>query len=265
MRAQRLIVAATAVLASCLLAFVFAPSAGAAGAHYVALGDSYSSGVGAGGDVTGGDCNRSSNAYPAQWAASHSPASFTFAACSGATTDDVLASQVAALSADTTLVSITIGGNDAGFSHVIQTCVLGSTDDCVAAVNTARAFIADTLPGKLDNTLRTIRSDAPNATVDVLDYPEFYDLSQSDGCLGLSNTDRVAINGASDDLAGALSAAAGRAGDTFADVRPHFGGHELCDSDEWLHSVTFPVGDSYHPTSSGQLSAYLPTLNSVTG
>lgn len=265
MRAQRLIVSATAVLASCLLALVFAPRAGAATVNYVALGDSYSAGVGAGGTSSGGDCDRSSNAYPAQWAVTHSSASFAFAACSGATTDDVLASQVSSLSADTSLVSITIGGNDAGFSHVIQTCVLSSTDSCVAAVNTARQFIADQLPGKLDTTLQTIRGDAPDAAVDVLDYPEFYDLSRSDGCLGLSGADRVAINGAADDLAGALSAAASRAGDTFADVRGNFSGHELCDPTEWLHSITFPVGDSYHPTSDGQISGYLPAFTAATG
>lgn len=41
---------------------------------YVALGDSYSSGVGAGSyDSASGSCKRSSKAYPALWAAAHSP------------------------------------------------------------------------------------------------------------------------------------------------------------------------------------------------
>ena len=58
---------------------------------YVALGDSYSSGVGAGSyDSSSGDCKRSTKAYPYLWAAAHAPSSFAFTACSGARTGDVL-------------------------------------------------------------------------------------------------------------------------------------------------------------------------------
>ena len=113
-----------------------------AAVHYVALGDSYSSGVGAGSYISAsGNCERSTDAYPEQWAGSHSPASFVSVACSGATTADVLSSQVSALSTSTTLVSITIGGNDAGFSSVMETCVLESTSSCLNAVEIAGALV----------------------------------------------------------------------------------------------------------------------------
>ena len=58
------------------------PAQAASAVHYVALGDSYSSGLGAG--STSGSCAQSPNAFPALWAKANSPASFTFAACSGA-------------------------------------------------------------------------------------------------------------------------------------------------------------------------------------
>ncbi len=59
--------------------------------NYVALGDSYSSGVGAGDYLSSsGSCDRSADAYPEQWAAANSPATFISVACSGATTADVL-------------------------------------------------------------------------------------------------------------------------------------------------------------------------------
>jgi lysophospholipase L1-like esterase len=90
------------------------PAQAASAVHYVALGDSYSSGVGAG--STSGSCVQSPNAYGPLWAKANSAASFTFAACSGARTSDVINSQLSSLSASTTLVSITIGGNDANFS-----------------------------------------------------------------------------------------------------------------------------------------------------
>src|ERR1700722_18735626 len=105
-----------------------APPAAPAAAHYVALGDSCSSGVGAG--DTSGSCGRSPNAYPSLWATANSVASFTFAACSGATTAGVISGQLSSLNATTTVVSITVGGNDAGFSAVMETCVLGSTSAC---------------------------------------------------------------------------------------------------------------------------------------
>jgi lysophospholipase L1-like esterase len=245
-----------------------APAAGAAVAvKYVALGDSYSSGVGAG-DYTSssGSCDRSTKAYPEQWAGANSPATFVSVACSGATTADVLSSQVSALSASTTLVSITIGGNDAGFSSVMETCVLSSTSSCVNAVAAAEAFITSQLPARLDTTLRTIRADAPSARIVVLGYPDLYDLSKSGSCIGLSDKDRTALNDGADDLDGALQAAAQANHDTFADVRGQFAGHEICDSSSWLHSVDiFAISSSYHPTAAGQDLGYLPVFTAAAG
>lgn len=261
---RRLFAAVLAFLGTCLLIVALAPAAGAATVNYVALGDSYSAGVGAGGSTSGGSCDRSTNAYPALWAAGHGPSSFTFAACSGATTTDVLNSQVSSLNSGTTLVSLTIGGNDAGFSNVMETCVLESTSSCVSRVNTARTFIETQLPAKLDATLRAIHSHSPNAAIDLLGYPDFYDTSVS-FCIGLSGQDHTALNGAANDLDSVLAAAAGRDGARFVDVRGNFSGHELCDSDEWLHSISWPIGDSYHPNAAGQADAYLPAFTSAAG
>jgi len=238
------------------------------GAHYVALGDSYSSGVGAGSYISAsGNCLRSTSAYSQLWANSHSPASYVSVACSGATTQDVLNNQISALSTATTLVSITIGGNDVGFSSVMQTCVLGSDSSCLSAINTATAQAKSILPGRLATTYNAIRAAAPNARVVVLDYPEFYDLSHSWYCPGLSGTDRSALNNASDLLDSIIQTAAGSAGFSFADVKGRFHGHELCDFfNEWLHSVNISdVTESYHPTADGHSGAYLPALTSITG
>ena len=259
----RVIFNAAIVVSTAVTGLVTATSAHAAApVNYVALGDSYSSGTGAGDYISSsGSCDRSTDAYPEQWADANSPASFVSVACSGATTADVLASQVAALSASTTLVSITIGGNDAGFSSVMETCVLASTSTCVNAVKNAETFVADQLPARLDSTLQTIAADAPNAKVVVLGYPDLYDLSKSGSCIGLSTQDRAALNEGADDLDNALQVAAGVNNDTFADVRGQFGGHEICDSGSWLHSVDiFAISSSYHPTAAGQELGYLPVF-----
>jgi len=238
------------------------PAQAAPAVHYVALGDSYSAGVGAG--STSGSCGLSPNAYPSLWAKASAPASFTFAACSGATTADVISRQLSALSASTTLVSITIGGNDAGFSSVMETCILESTSSCESAVSAGEKYVADTLPGKLDATLAGIRADAPNAKVIVLDYPDFYDLNAW-LCLGLSSADHQALDAGINDLDSALRTAAAGSHDTFADVRGQFTGHELCDGSGWLNSVTLPIGNSYHPTVTGQRDGYLPVFSAAAG
>ena len=240
------------------------PAAEAASSvQYVALGDSYSSGLGAGDYISSSDsCDRSTRAYPEQWAGEYTPASFVSVACAGATTADVLSSQVSALSARTTLVSITIGGNDAGFSSVMETCVLSSTSTCLNAVSTAKAFVTSQLPAKLDATLQAIRAHAPAAKIVVLGYPDLYDLSKSSTCIGLSTKDRTALNGGADALDSALATVAAKvSGSTFADVRGQFAHNEICDSSSWLNSVDiFAISSSYHPNASGQGLGYLPVF-----
>jgi lysophospholipase L1-like esterase len=262
-----LTVAGTACLAGLSVIVITASASAASSVHYVALGDSYSSGVGAGNYFgSSGSCDRSANAYPQLWDNASAPASYVSVACAGATTRNVLNSQLAALSSGTTLVSITIGGNDVGFSSVMTTCVLSSTSTCVSAIKAAEGEMATQLPGELNNVLAAIASHAPNARVVVLGYPELYDLSRSSSCIGLSTTDRTDLNQAADDLDAQIQAAAGRYHDVFADVRPAFAGHEICDSTSWLHSVDwFDLGVSYHPTASGQSGAYYPVFKAAAG
>ncbi|QIJ61823.1 SGNH/GDSL hydrolase family protein [Streptomyces sp. JB150] len=266
MRRSRLV----AYVASVLLGVV-ATLTGATAVHaseaaatgYVALGDSYSSGVGAGSYISSsGDCKRSTRAYPYLWAAANAPASFHFTACSGARTDDVLAGQLAPLGTGTGLVSISVGGNDAGFADVMITCVTQSDSACVSRINTAKAYVDSTLPGKLDAVYDAIRSKAPSAHVVVLGYPRFYQLGTA--CLGLSETKRAAINQASDHLNAAIEKRALNHGFTFGDVRTTFTGHEICSGSSWLHSVNWlNIGESYHPTANGQSGGYLPVFRSA--
>ncbi|MCL2544012.1 MAG: SGNH/GDSL hydrolase family protein [Nocardioidaceae bacterium] len=244
-----------------LLTGLLASPASAATVNYVALGDSYSAGVGAGSES--GSCDRSPNAYPQLWANAHAPSSFSFVACTGAKTTDVTSSQISALSSSTSLVSITIGGNDIGFASTMEDCVLYSTSTCVSELNAAEAAMKSTLPGLLNTVYNNIRSHAPNAHVVVLGYPRFYDLSKSSSCVGLSTDDRTKINEAADVLDGVISTAVGaHANFAFADVRSAFAnGHEICDGSAWLHSTNWlDLHTSYHPMASGQSGAYLPAF-----
>ncbi|AXK31948.1 SGNH/GDSL hydrolase family protein [Streptomyces armeniacus] len=228
---------------------------------YVALGDSYSSGVGAG-DYEDDNCKRSANAYPHLWANANSPASFDFTACSGAVTDDVINNQLGPLTESTGLVSISVGGNDAGFADAMTTCVLQGESACLTRMEEATSYINGTLPGKLDAVYDAISGKSPSAQVVVLGYPNLYKL-EGECSVGLSEKSRAAINEVAGTLNDVTAKRAADHGFDFADVRGNFTGHEICSSDEWLHSVTFPIGDSYHPTAAGQSGGYYPAMEDV--
>jgi lysophospholipase L1-like esterase len=267
-RRSRLPLLLTTLAGTLALVLATAAPASAAGAKYVALGDSYSSGVGAGSYIaSSGSCDRSTNAYSQLWANTHAPSSYRSVACSGATTADVTGSQLSALTSSTSLVSITIGGNDVGFAGVLEDCVLYGTDTCVSEINAAEAQARAVLPGRLDALYSSIHSRSPGARVVVLSYPRFYDTSAW-FCVGLSDTSHRKINEGADVLDGLAQAAAARQGFAFADVRSRFAaGHEICDgSDSWLHALDFgDIGSSYHPTAAGQSGGYLPAFTAAAG
>ncbi|WIM94960.1 SGNH/GDSL hydrolase family protein [Actinoplanes oblitus] len=257
---SRATVLACLVSSSILALTVAASPAQAAGADYVALGDSYSSGVGAPGQS--GSCLRSNYSYAAQWAAKNSPASFQFLACSGAVTDDVVNTQVPAMSSGADLVSITIGGNDAGFAPTVLTCLTSSDATCVSKVNAGKAYVANTLPGKLDAAYRAIRAKAPAAKVVVLSYPNIFDTAAA--FCEMSATKRKALNSGAQALDDMIKSRVAAAGFTYSDVRDNFAGHGVCASRPYLNGLTIiPPQNSYHPNSSGYTYGYLPALTSA--
>src|SRR5947208_10290192 len=88
--------AALVAVGVCAAGFAGAgPAAG--GDSYVALGDSYSSGVGTGSYTLDSACKRSMYAYPYLYTQKHPGTSLTFVACSGAKTSDLLATQIQAV------------------------------------------------------------------------------------------------------------------------------------------------------------------------
>src|SRR3954469_9213741 len=110
-------------LAPLCVLFILAGAANAVAADkYVALGDSYSSGTGTRSYTLNSTCQRSIYAYPYLEAQARPNTALTFVACSGAKTADVLNKQVSSITSYTRFVTISIGGNDAGFSSTITQC-----------------------------------------------------------------------------------------------------------------------------------------------
>src|SRR5688500_13684864 len=158
-----------------LLTPLLVQPAQAAAPVYVALGDSYASGTGTRSYISDGtDCQRSTKAYPSLIAAARGYA-LNFRACSGARVADVTNTQLSALTTATTYVTISVGGNDAGFADVLTTCAQpGWMSNCNGAINTAQAYINNTLPTQLSNLYAAIRARAPYAKVVVVGYPRIF-------------------------------------------------------------------------------------------
>jgi len=133
---------------------------------YVALGDSYSAGNGANSTNLDASCNRNTYAYP-YLLTQQKGYTLTFVACAGAVTGDVINSQVNSVTSDTKLVTITIGGNDIGFTNLIIAC---TTLGCSSQIAASQNQINTQLPAKLDATYNAIRAKSATARVVVLGY-----------------------------------------------------------------------------------------------
>ncbi|MFG2352146.1 SGNH/GDSL hydrolase family protein [Streptomyces sp. NPDC048521] len=187
-----------AALGGCaLVAASTTPAAAHSGGHgrdvsYVALGDSYTSGPGIPRQVDA-DCGRSDHNYPSLVAAARQVTGFTDVSCGGATTAQMWqaqgthAPQLDALRRDTDLVTLQIGGNDAGFGSIIGTCArLASQDPAgnpcersyhASGYDQLALAVVRTAP-KVDRVLRAVHARAPHARVIVVGYP---DLLPDDG------------------------------------------------------------------------------------
>lgn len=248
---------AFAVAVSLALAWLLAAQpAAAAEDSYVALGDSYSSGVGTREYIEDGSgCQRSTYAYPSLEAENLGVA-LDFQACSGASTQNVLDSQVGALDADTALVTITVGGNDIGFSHVLTECAKPVwAADCMGAIDGAQAILRDELPGRLNNVFDEISERAPSADVVVGGYPRLFNGEDCNAGTWFGPNEQDRLNATADELAATIEEAASAHSFDFVDVRDAFTGHAVCDADAWINGLSNPVTESYHPNRDGQ-SAY---------
>ena len=240
------------------------PGAQAAAPSYVALGDSYASGTGTRSYIDDGtDCLRSVYAYPALISSARGY-ELNFRACSGATIPDVANNQVGALTSSTSYVTVSVGGNDAGFASVLTTCALPAwMSNCNGAINKAQSYITNTLPGALSTLYADIRARAPRAKVVVVGYPRIFNGTDCNALTWFSGTEMSRLNYTADLLNSRLASAASAKGFTFANPTSRFLGRAVCDSPEWINGLSNPIVESYHPKTTGHAYGYTPTVSPV--
>lgn len=154
-------------------------AAGQPAGKYVALGSSYASGPLIP-DVADAFCLRSTNDYPHRVAAQLG-LDLTDVTCSGATTDHIVNStqgpkppQITALTADTSVVTITIGGNDVLYSGSALVCGASGLQNQSCLGSTVHPDdIAQRLAGleaKLLAMFDQIKAAAPTAKIFMVSY-----------------------------------------------------------------------------------------------
>lgn len=269
---------ATVALATALLLIATAAPAAAATGPYVSLGDSYTAAPlvpsPTGNPVL---CGRSTNNYPSDVARAIAPASFTDVSCSSATTADMTQPQSLynlqtnppqfnALKTSDGLVTVGIGGNDAGLIGVAEECAKldatsptgtpcknhytsGGSDPNVAAINATGPKVAKVLSG--------IHNLAPSAKVLIVGYPDGLPVDGT-ACwplVPITAGDIKYFNGLEQELNQVIAADAAANNATFVDTWSSSIGHDACKPPgvAWVNgivptSVAFPL----HPNQMGE-------------
>ncbi|MFD0318935.1 SGNH/GDSL hydrolase family protein [Streptomyces flavalbus] len=251
---------------------------------YVALGDSYSAGSGVlPVDLSSPLCLRSLANYP-RVIASRTGAHLTDVTCGAAQTKHFTESQypgvppqVAALGADTELVTLTIGGNDNGtFINALTACGTagllsggqgspckdkhGSTFDDQIERNTYPALKA---------ALENVKAKAPNARVAALGYPWIMPPTPDPSCfakLPVASGDVAYLRGIQAHLNAVVQRAAQETGATFVDFAQASEGHDACKplGTRWIEPLLFGTNlVPVHPNALGESRMAQHTLSTL--
>lgn len=275
------ILAALAVGGFTLAGAVPATAAGHEGATYVALGDSEAAGTG-NLPYVDSDCLQSRRSYP-MLLGSMLGSGVASSACAGASTQDVLATQLSDLGPATQLVTITVGVNNADWQAVLLACGTGGDLACASAVQAAGAAL-QTLPSDIGGLLLTVRSLAATAQIVVTGYPMLFgDVAGTcsvgafqgtpvqfsamqtqainQGITGVNQLIQLGVIG--------YQQLTADPGVTYVDVSAAFDGHSLCDTGErWISGLVSgqaTADRSFHLNAAGQQAYAAIVANAIAG
>lgn len=229
----------------------------ASGSHtvhrYVALGDSYTAAPMVPVTDVADGCFRSSGNYPSRVAQSLG-AHLDDRSCSGAATAQLwrrqapgVPPQLSAVDARTDLVTLGIGGNDAGVFRRMLACA----DPAAHGEATTPCRLRMTRPDGRDRVLDAVRSArssllravreihrrAPHARVLLVGYPRLLTAGRTCARLPLAPGDYAYAERVNQALDQNLAYAARHAGATYVDVWSASRGHDICADRPWINGA----------------------------
>jgi len=246
---------------------------GASGASWAGLGDSYAAGpLIPNQQLNPLGCLRSDHNF-AHLAAAALGRSLADASCSGAKTDDMTAPQDVtpgpnppqfnALTSDTQIVTLQIGGNDIGFTSIIENCATANpfAHPCrdkyvVNGHDTLADKIAATAP-KVAAVLQGIHTRSPGARVFVVNYAAILPETGS-GCwpqVPIAFSDVPYLRGVEKNLNAMLAQQASANGATIVDDYTASIGRDACKSPStrWVEPlVPATAAAPFHPNARGE-------------
>lgn len=274
------IAASAAAIAAAVPVGSAVPAADAAVQKYVALGDSYSAASGViPVDLSAPlNCLRSTRNYPHVIARATGYA-FTDVSCGAAQTKDFATAQYGnvppqldAVTADTTLVTMTIGGNDSSlFFNTILKCgqaglsTLGQGSPCKDRYGTTFADTVDevTYPALVE-ALDAVHDKAPAARVAIIGYP--WIMPATGGCFAkmpLATGDVPYVRSIQAALNDAIRRAAEATGSTYVDMNVVSDGHDACKPAgvRWIEPALFGTNPVIvHPNALGEAQMAAQTM-----
>lgn len=161
---------------------------------WAAIGDSYSAGIGCGWRFDGDSaCARYNFSWPNiinnDERMGNTSRDFQFLACSGATSPEILENQVSQINEGVQVITVTAGGNDAGFADVLKACIFAWNyfTDCQLALGNADDIIAS---GEFNSSITSLLSAmipklGDNGRIYYVGYAPFFD-AESTQCNDVS-------------------------------------------------------------------------------
>jgi lysophospholipase L1-like esterase len=258
---------------------------------YVALGDSYTSApLVPLPELLSLGCLRSISNYPKQLAAQLQVTSFADVSCGGADTTNMTQPQSTplgtfppqfdALTADTDLVTLGIGGNDFSVFGDITSICPGLRASDPAGAPCKQHFTVngkDTLADKIDQTqirltqvVQGIKQRSPKATIALIGYPKIApEKGTCPDILPFSDGDYAYLYSIEQKLNQAVESAANSGGATYVDTFGPSTGHDACapEGQAWIQGkdINLLRALNYHPRYEGQAGVASLTFKKLTG
>lgn len=182
------------------------------------------------------------------------------------------------------IITIGIGGNDAGFMDILKTCIIPGTCEVAGTVEGKEKMAIEikNIFGSLVETYNSVHIASPSSKIYAIGYPKIISDNASCNTAGkvFNDTERQFMNEGVKYLNEVIAAAAKSAGVRYVDVYDAYGEHVLCgnESDAAMGAIMagddsniindsrwfrFVGNESFHPNSLGHFLVAGSVLGSI--